>query len=199
MVARQEDLATESYYIDNIDRYIIRCLQTGLPICSRPFKLIAERLKIEGLTSGFTLTEQQVIERIELLGSTDCIKRLGVIVRHHELGYRANAMVVWNIPDEEIAQVAQCISRHEFVTLCYQRPRHLPEWPYNLFSMIHGKDHEEVLLRVKEISAHCNSAYRHEILFSKRRFKQRGAQHQIKAHLKLQRDVKNENSSGANV
>ena len=162
--------------LDDVDRHIISFLQTGLPICSRPYAAIAEQLQ---------LTEQQVIQRIQILRTTDCIKRFGIIVRHHELGYRANAMVVWDIPDNQIEEAGHCFSQYDFVTLCYQRPRRLPEWPYNLFSMIHGQDKNEVLQRIEQMNIECDTRYPYQVLFSQRRFKQRGAVHQIKSDIAL--------------
>jgi len=104
------------------------------------------------------------------------IKRLGVVVRHHELGYRANAMTVWNIPDEQVSEVGRCIGHFEFVTLCYRRPRRLPDWPYNLFTMIHGRDRDEVLANIDHLVHECGlGSIEREVLFSQRRFKQRGA------------------------
>jgi DNA-binding Lrp family transcriptional regulator len=106
------------------------------------------------------------------------IKRMGVVVRHHELGYRANAMVVWDVPDEEVSQLGTCLGKLEFVTLCYRRPRRLPAWRYNLFCMIHGHDREEVLARVEEMRRGCGLQHiAYEVLFSTRRFKQCGARY----------------------
>lgn len=171
-----EDVDSRKLLLDDIDRKIIAFLQTGLPICSRPYAAIAEQLQ---------LTEQQIIQRIQTLRSTDSIKRFGIIVRHHELGYQANAMVVWNIPDNEVNEAGRCFSQYDFVTLCYQRPRRLPEWPYNLFSMIHGQDRSEVLQRIEEMNIECETSYPYQVLFSQRRFKQRGAVHQIKSDISL--------------
>ena len=184
----EEDTASQKLLLDQYDRKIIAFLQTGLPICSRPYAALAEQLK---------LTEQQVIQRIQLLRTTDCIKRFGVIVRHHELGYQANAMVVWDIPDNEVNQAGYRFSQCDFVTLCYQRPRKLPAWPYNLFSMIHGKDKNEVLQRVDEMSAECGDRYPYKVLFSRQRFKQRGAVHQVKSDISLHMNLRNTRSQSA--
>ena len=104
------------------------------------------------------------------------IKRFGVIVRHRKLGYRANAMVVWDIADEQVAYVGKCMGRYEFVPLCYHRPRRLPDWPYNLFCMIHGRDAEDVKRQVELIAEQCDlKNIPRDILFSGRCLKQRGA------------------------
>jgi len=153
--------------LDATDRALIAELQEGLPIVSRPYALIAERLG---------MTEANVMARIRSLMANGIFKRFGVIVRHHELGYCANAMVVWDVPDAMVAQVGHALASHPEVRLCYRRPRRPPEWPYNLFCMIHGRDRDEVLAvlhrLVERLALH---GYRHDVLFSTRRFKQRGA------------------------
>ena len=116
--------------------------------------------------------------RFWMLQNLGVIKRFGVVVRHHELGYRANAMVVWDIPDERVRDIGQQLGDFAFVTLCYRRPRRLPVWPYNLFTMIHGRDREQVLARVEELVQACGLGdVARDVLFSQRRFKQRGARY----------------------
>ncbi len=148
---------------------LIGALQHGLPLVSRPFAAI-------GAATG--LAESAVIAGLADLARQGVVKRMGVVVRHHELGYRANAMVVWDIPDDRVAALGRCIGQFDFVTLCYRRPRRLPEWRYNLFSMIHGCDREAVLALVDDMRRRCGiEAFQHEVLFSRRRFKQRGARY----------------------
>ncbi len=151
----------------DLTQSIIHGIQGGLPLTPRPFALIAERVGTD---------EQTVIDTVRDLQARGVIKRFGVVVRHHELGFRANAMVVWDVPDESVSVTARRLALDPAVTLCYRRPRRLPSWPYNLFCMIHGQDRRWV---EKKISALRLAAGIHElpycILFSRRRFKQRGA------------------------
>ena len=154
---------------DADDLALLHAVEDGLPLVSRPYAALGERL---GMTEG------EVMARFWMLRNTGIIKRFGVVVRHHELGYRANAMVVWDIDDEQVADLGRCLGGFSFVTLCYRRPRRLPQWPYNLFTMIHGRDRVQVLERVDELVAACDLAdVPHEVLFSRRRFKQRGARY----------------------
>ena len=156
--------------LDDTDRRLIELIAPGLPLSPRPYAAIAEHLGCD---------EQQVVTRIERLQASGYIKRYGVVVRHHELGYTANGMVVWNIPDNRVTELGLCIGRFECVTLSYRRPRCLPDWPYNLFTMVHGRSREEVMRRVDEIVEHCSlQDIDRDILFSTRRFKQRGARYQ---------------------
>jgi len=124
------------------------------------------------------MPEAEVLERLSKLKQQGLIKRMGVIVKHRQLGYRANAMVVWNVPDSLIKQLGGHISQFSFVTLCYQRPRQ-PEWPYNLYCMIHGKDQTTVLTQLAQLVEACGlDSFDQQILFSNRCFKQRGAIYQ---------------------
>lgn len=154
---------------DSLQRALIDAIQGGLPLVSRPYAAIGERVG---------LSEAEVIRRVRELRDLGVIKRFGVIVRHRELGYRANAMVVWNIPDENIREIGRCLGTFPFVTLCYQRPRRLPMWQYNLFTMIHGRDSDQVLARLEELVECCGlQEVPRQALFSRRRFKQRGARY----------------------
>lgn len=146
---------------------LIAAVQHGIPLSNRPYAAIAER-------SG--LSEEQVIGAIRTLLDEGLIKRWGVVVRHHELGYRANAMVVWDVPDQRVDTLGQQFKQFDFVTLCYRRPRRRPQWPYNLFCMIHGRDRNTVQNQVEQLVGQLRlQSVPHEILFSLRRFKQRGA------------------------
>jgi len=153
--------------LSELERMLVAAIQYGLPLAPRPYALLAAQIGS---------TEAQVIELIGNLLQRGVIKRLGVVVRHRELGYRANAMVVWDIPDADVSELGRCIGKFEFVTLCYRRPRQLPAWPYNLFCMIHGKDRTSVMEKIRLLEESCALAnVPHEVLFSRRRFKQRGA------------------------
>lgn len=166
-VRRYRDPHTPSPTLSAEDQPLLAAIQGGLPLVSHPYAAVAAQI-------GWS--EEAVIQRIEELQEGGIIKRLGVVVRHRELGYRANAMVVWDVPDDEVAELGRCLSGFEFVTLCYRRPRHLPQWPYNLFCMIHGRDREAVLEKFRFIIDSCGlENIPKAVLFSRRRFKQRGA------------------------
>ena len=153
----------------SFDQLLIDAISSGLPLVSRPYQAIAEQLGC---------SESDVIDGIENLMLRGDIKRFGIVVRHRELGYRANGMVVWDIPEDQVQTLGQKIGQFDFVTLCYQRPRRLPDWPYNLFSMVHGRDRNEVSDQVQTLVTLCNlQAVPHKILFSNRCFKQRGARY----------------------
>jgi len=155
--------------LDALDKRLIAAIQGGFALVDKPFDSIAKQLG---------MTEQVVLDRLMQLKNDGIIKRLGVVVRHRELGFKANAMVVWDIPENRLDEIACHIASFDCVTLCYQRPRRLPDWSYNLFSMIHGKDRETVLQRLTDIVDALNiHNINYEPLFSTRRFKQRGARY----------------------
>ena len=106
--------------LDSLDYQLLTTVQHGLPITSRPYASIAEALGID---------EQQVISRLAMLKALGLIKRWGVVVKHRQLGYSANAMIVIDVPDQQLKQLGQQISQFAFVNLCYQRPRQGELWP----------------------------------------------------------------------
>ena len=155
--------------LSDTDRRLIAAVQDGLPMVPQPFAAIGKAVG---------LTEEEVIRRLDAMLASGVIKRFGIVVRHHELGYRANAMVVWNIPDDQVAEVGRCLAECPCVTLCYQRPRRLPDWPYNLFCMVHGRDRAVVEAQVADMARRLGlERFDRELLFSRRRFKQRGARY----------------------
>ena len=153
--------------IDSIDRQLIEMLQDGLATVSRPYAIIGQQLDI---------SEDEVIVRLTRLKQLGLIKRFGVIVNHRKLGYHSNAMVVFNVPDYLVEQIAGHVSQFSFVNLCYLRPRQGEQWPYNLYCMIHGKNREKVLKQLEHLTESCGLLqFNREVLFSKQCFKQRGA------------------------
>lgn len=155
--------------IDPTDRKLLTAIENGLPLVSEPYRQIAEQLD---------LSEDEVIIRLIRLTEDKIIKRFGLVVRHHELGYRANAMVVWDVPDKSVDNIGRLAAAKDYVTLCYRRPRRMPKWPFNLFCMIHGKDRASVRKLIDQLNHETElGAYPSSVLFSRRRFKQRGARY----------------------
>ncbi len=156
-------------FSDPRDLALFEQLGQGLPLVSHPYAALGE-------AAGYS--EAEVIERLRLWQDRGWVKRLGVIVRHRQLGYAANAMVVWDIPDDRVRQVAQQICTLPFVTLCYHRPRQGTDWPYNLFCMIHGRERTHVEHQIRQLIEQAGlEAFATATLFSTRCFKQRGARY----------------------
>lgn len=160
--------------LDAWQRGLVQRLQGGLAISQRPFAQLSPGGVCD--VSG----EARALEQIASWCDEGVIKRFGVVVRHHELGYRDNAMVVWDVPDQVVSRYGASAAHHPAVTLCYRRPRQSPSWPYNLFCMIHGKDRMAVHAAISDLCASSGlSQFPVQVLFSTRRFKQCGARYVV--------------------
>ena len=152
--------------IDAMDRRLILATQAGLPLTSRPFAAVADQLGIE---------ETEVIERLARLKAAGVVRRIAAVPNHYAVGYRANAMTVWDVPDDRIDEVGARVGALDFVSHCYRRPRHLPVWRYNLFAMVHGRDRAEAERRIAELHAVIGEdAEAHDVLWSRRILKKTG-------------------------
>lgn len=156
-----------NYCPDAADRDLLAAIEDGLPIVAQPYRHVAEKV-------GFD--EGDAIERLRRLTASGVVMRFGCVVRHRALGYTANAMAVWDVPVDRADAVAAELARNPRVTLCYRRSRQLPEWPYNLFCMVHAKSRREGLAVIDELNAGAGlTGHPKAVLFSLRCFKQRGA------------------------
>lgn len=152
--------------LDALDRRIVAATQAGLPLVAEPYRVIAEMIGA---------TEAEVIARLTRLLAGGAIRRIGAVPNHYALGFAANGMSVWDVADDSVAQVGAAVGALDFVTHCYERPRSLPLWPYNLFAMVHGRSRAEVTEKVERIAALIGSAARaHEVLYSTRILKKTG-------------------------
>lgn len=153
--------------LDALDVRILTVLQPGLPLVPEPYQALA---------AAVDSCATEVLERLQRYVQHGIIKRFGIIVRHRQLGFRANAMLVFDIPDDEVGRIGQRLAQCSAVNLCYRRPRRLPHWRYNLFCMVHGRERRQVLELIQQMRNQQGlSAYPHAVLFSQRCFRQRGA------------------------
>lgn len=152
--------------LDTTDRRLIVETQGGLPLVSRPYHALAERLG---------MAPAEVMARMQRMLERGIIRRIGAVPNHYALGYQANGMTVWDVPDEKLRELGPKIGALEFVSHCYHRPRLLPDWPYNLFAMVHGRDRHEVEAKAAQIAALFGDADRgHAVLYSTRILKKTG-------------------------
>lgn len=152
--------------LDDIDLALMRITQAGLPLVPEPYEHIAAQL---------SLSTEEVMSRLTAMQAQGIIRRIGAIPNHYKLGYRFNGMTVWNVPDTRVDELGAKIGGLSFVSHCYHRPRHLPDWPYNLFAMVHAKTQEDVDAQIQTIAALLGSDnLGHDVLYSTRILKKTG-------------------------
>lgn len=152
--------------LDEVDRAIVEATQAGLPLIARPYLAIAHQIGIP---------EEVVIRRMQAMLDKGVIRRVGAVPNHYALGYRANGMTVWDVINEHVDELGAKVGALDFVSHCYQRPRMLPEWRYNLFAMVHGHDRPEVEAKVEQIANLLGLRCRmHAILYSTKILKKTG-------------------------
>jgi siroheme decarboxylase len=152
--------------MDEIDRRLVVATQGGLPLTPHPYHDVAVLLGI---------APDEVMQRMLRMQENGSIRRIGVVPNHYALGYHANGMTVWDVADARMTELGAMVGALPFVSHCYRRPRHLPDWPYNLFAMVHGRDRSEVSDKAAQIAALLGDACRqHEILYSSKILKKSG-------------------------
>lgn len=152
--------------IDATDRRIIAATQGGLPLVPRPYEQVADQLGI---------AESDLCERLRTMQDRGIIRRIAIAPNHYKLGMTANGMSVWDVADDQAARLGQIVGNLEFVSHCYERPRALPDWPYNLFAMLHGTSRDEVEVLRAQVAEILGDACRgKDILYSTRILKKTG-------------------------
>ena len=146
--------------IDELDKKVIRLIQGDLPVDPRPFAVLADQVG---------LTEAQFIERIKGLKDRGIIRRFGATLRHQEAGFSSNAMVAWVVPDHRIDETGKILADFKEVTHCYQR-RPQGDWPYNLYTMIHGSNRDQCFQIAARMSKSAGID-EYILLFSEREFR----------------------------
>jgi DNA-binding Lrp family transcriptional regulator len=144
--------------LDDFDRALIAATQSGLPLVPRPYDAVGERLGVSG---------QQVRERLAQMLESGLVRRIGAVPNHYRLGFTANGMSVWDVDDTQVDIFGERIGQLPGVSHCYRRPRRLPDWPYNLFAMLHGRSRAEVEQQAVQLQELLGTACRgHDILYS---------------------------------
>jgi DNA-binding Lrp family transcriptional regulator len=149
------------------DQELVQTLTEGLPLTPSPFADIAERLGRD---------EADILARLTELVRDGVLPRIGVIVRHRALGWRSNAMVVWDVPPADSDAIGALLASAPGINLCYRRIRHERDWPFNLYCMIHARSRDEALSLLDGASVVAGlDGVQRRILFSLNCFKQTGA------------------------
>lgn len=157
------------------DKEFIRQLQKDLEITERPFLEAANKLKI---------TEEQLFEKARYYEEIGVMRRFAAILRHRDVGFLANGMIVWKVPEERIEEVGEKLGAFPQISHCYQRPTY-PDWQYNVFSMIHCKGAKEAEEMTKTIQKHINVP-EYQILFSTREFKKTRVEYFVENQFSLE-------------
>jgi siroheme decarboxylase len=135
-------MAKEPTSLDDQDRAVLRLVQDDLPDSATPFADIA---KATGAT------EARVLDLLGGLAASGAIRRFGATLRHQQAGYQANVMVAWRVPEDDVDRLGPVMAERPEVSHCYHR-RTCPEWPYNLYTMVHGRTAEACLAVVASLS-----------------------------------------------
>lgn len=147
--------------IDNAhDKTIIAALQADFAVNSRPYADIAARLGI---------SEAELLQRIRQYQATGYIRKIGAVLKHQTVGFTANALCVWQVPEEQVEMVGIAFAAHPSVSHCYARPV-FPTWPYNLYTMIHGTSPTQCETWAQELSA-LSGIKDYRLLYSLRELK----------------------------
>ena len=124
------------------ERDLVVEIQGGLPITETPYADVAAAIDAD---------VEWVVETIERFRREGKVRRVGVIPNHYALGYTENGMTVWDVPEDVLEEVGPAVADLEFVTHCYERPRHAGVWEYNFFAMTHGRTETESERRVAQV------------------------------------------------
>ena len=149
-----------------LEEKIVRATQAGLPLSAEPYAEIARKVGI---------SHEELLARLKAMLSDGRIRRIGAVPNHYALGYRANAMTVWDVDDAAVDELGRRVGALPCVSHCYRRPRRLPHWPFNLFAMVHGHDRPGTGKSIDEIARVLGAALRGaDVLYSVRILKKTG-------------------------
>ncbi|WP_027338866.1 AsnC family transcriptional regulator [Halonatronum saccharophilum] len=131
--------------LSELDKDIVRLMQEDIPLVERPYRLIAQKVGI---------SEEELLERLENYHIEGMLRRVGPVLYHRQAGYKANGMTAWRVPEDGMEGFADLLVGYSQITHLYQRPTY-PDWPYNIFAMIHGKEEGEVESIAQTIFQSC--------------------------------------------
>lgn len=151
---------TQKQDMSELDKAVVRALQGDFPLVPEPYKELAARAGV---------TEDVFLERVRAFSERRMIRKMGAVLRHREVGFAANALCAWEVPEERLDAVATAMAASPSVSHCYDRNT-APGWPYNLYTMIHGHSREECEA-IAEKLARENQVENRVMLYSKKEWK----------------------------
>ena len=146
--------------LDAGQKRLVRAIQDGLAIEREPFGPVAER-------AGRPVEE--VLAQIRVWTATGLVRRFGAVLAHRRVGYRANGMAVFGVPRDRADAAGRMLAERPEITHCYRRPP-LPDFPYNLYAMAHGRSEEAIRVLVDRLAQKIGAAD-YALLFSMTEFK----------------------------
>ena len=146
--------------LSELDKRIVRALQGDFPLVEEPYKVLAEQVGI---------SEEEFLERVKALSEEKCIRKMGAVLRHREVGFSSNVLCAWEVPEGQLEQVALKMSVNPAVSHCYDRTT-APGWPYNLYTMIHGHSRKECE-QIADMLGKANGITNRMMLYSKKEWK----------------------------
>lgn len=146
--------------ISELDKRIVRALQGDFPLVAEPYKTLAEQVGV---------SEETFLARVQAMRDSRKIRKMGAVLCHREVGFKANVLVAWEVPAERLDEIARQMAASQSVTHCYDRNT-APDWPYNLYTMVHGHSREECERVVAELGEACHVS-KHVMLYSKHEWK----------------------------
>ena len=146
--------------LSELDKRIVRVLQGEFPLVAEPYKTLAEQVGV---------SEETFLERVKAMQETKKIRKMGAVLCHREVGFKANVLVAWEVPEDRLDEIARHMASSPSVTHCYDRNT-AHDWPYNLYTMVHGHSREECEQVVKTLGEECHVS-NHVMLYSKHEWK----------------------------
>ncbi len=145
-----------------LDKKIINRLSGDLPSDMTPFAALAGEIGID---------ESDLLATIEDYEKREILRRFAAVLAHRDVGFVANALAVWHVPEDSVVETGEIMAGFDEVSHCYERLSY-PQWPYNIYTMIHGRDREQCLDIVERISA-ATGIRDYRVLFTLTEYKKR--------------------------
>jgi len=152
--------------LTDLEKKIIASIQGDLPISKQPYLEIAEKLGID---------EDTVLSVLKSLCDRGVIRRFGATLRHQKSGFKANAMIAWQVEEDRVNEFGKEVIKFKQVTHCYRR-NPAKDWPYNLYTMVHAADEDACREIAKKISDKTG-IHKYSILFSRQELKKTSMQY----------------------
>lgn len=152
--------------VSELDKKIIKALQGDFPLVAEPYQVLAEQAGV---------SKELFLKRVKVLEAEQKIRKMGAVLRHREVGFSANVLVAWEVPNDRLDEVAKQMAKNPAVSHCYDRNT-APDWPYNLYTMVHGHSREECEKIAAELGEEVQITKR-VMLYSKKEWKKTAMQY----------------------